>query len=99
MRGFLEIAWQLPNLRDELDHFRRADRAPQWLSNTLIALMLAYAQPADQNGEERTMQRLTIWVPILVTMMAGAAAAQTAFYPAQGQTTAKQSQDLTACPS
>src|SRR3954470_3895440 len=54
---------------------------------------------ADQYGKERTMQRLTIWVPILVTMMAGAAAAQTAFYPAQGQTTAKQSQDLTACRS
>src|SRR3954465_12416075 len=54
---------------------------------------------ADQYGKERTMQRLTIWVPILMAMMAGAAAAQTAFYPAQGQTTTKQSQDLTACRS
>src|SRR3954453_8356401 len=56
--------------------------------------MLAYARPADKYGEERTMQRFTIWVPILVAMMAGDAAAQTAFYPAQGQTTAKQRQDL-----
>jgi hypothetical protein len=79
--------------------FRPADRAPRWLCNTLIALMLAYARSADQYGEERTMQRLTIWVSILVAMMAGAAAAQTTFYPAQGQATAKQSQDLTACRS
>jgi hypothetical protein len=46
------------------------------------------------------MQRLTIWMPILLTMMVGAAVAQTGvFYPSQGQSPDKQSQDLTACRS
>jgi hypothetical protein len=46
------------------------------------------------------MQRLTIWVPILVTMMTSAAMGQpSVFYPAQGQSPEKQSQDFAACRS